>query len=444
MVHFANGLRELVAGAVVLGVLVLLHEWGHFIAAKLCGVRVDVFSIGFGARIWGWKRGDTDYRVSWLPLGGYVRMAGDNPAEERTGAPYEFLSRPRWQRFLIAIAGPAMNVITTLAIFWGIYAFVGTPMDASLRQPSTVAAVPRSSGANGVQAGDSILQINGVNTPKWEDVETQLDKLKPGDTVTINVRRGGEQKTIQAMMPTDPSSPDSVVGYPPQPAAIDDINQGYPADRAGMQPGDNVIAINGRPVSCWGQLVDVVRNSNGMPIEFLVQRGSQQVPMIITPQRAMDPSDGQMIWQIGVGPKIDLAYEPESAIAATRDAIDTTKRTALNIFGVLRGLFVGKVSVHDLAGPLGIARASGEAAQHGTLPLLFLTAGISLNLGILNLLPIPILDGGHVLLLLIEGGMRRDLSLTFKERFVQVGLVFLLGIFAFVMYSDILKQFAGH
>ena len=444
MAHLTEGLRALIAGAVVLGVLVLLHEWGHFIVAKLCGVRVDVFSIGFGARIWGWKRGDTDYRVSWLPLGGYVRMAGDNPAEERTGAPYEFLSRPRWQRFLIAIAGPAMNVITTLAIFWGIYAFVGQPIDASSRQPSVVAAVPQSTGANGVQPGDRIVQINGVDTSKWEDVDTQMGKVKPGGAVTIRVMRDGEQKTIQAQTPTDPSSPNSVVGYRPQAAVIDDINQGYPADRAGMEPGDQVIAINGKPVSYWEQLVDVVRNCNGMPVQFLVQRGSQQIPMVVTPIRAMDPSDSQMIWQIGVGPKFDLAYEPESPLAAARDAMDNTVHTAGNIFVVLRGLFVGKVSVHDLAGPLGIVRASGQAAQRGPLQLLFLTAGISLNLAILNLLPIPILDGGHVLLLVIEGGMRRDLSLAFKERFVQVGLVFLLGVFAFVMYSDILKQFSSH
>src|SRR5580704_3374948 len=141
MVHFANGLRELIAGAVVLGVLVLIHEWGHFIAAKLCGVRVDVFSIGFGARIWGWKRGDTDYRVSWLPLGGYVRMAGDNPAEERTGAAYEFLSRPRYQRFFIAVAGPIMNIATTFLILWGIYGLKGAAIDPTLQYTSDVAAI---------------------------------------------------------------------------------------------------------------------------------------------------------------------------------------------------------------------------------------------------------------------------------------------------------------
>jgi regulator of sigma E protease len=445
MAHIISigSLRAILAGGVVLGVLVLIHEWGHFIAAKLCGVRVDVFSIGFGARIWGWKRGDTDYRVSWLPLGGYVRMAGDNPAEERTGAPYEFLSRPRWQRFLIAIAGPLMNVLTTFLIFWGIYAFVGSPTDASLRLQSDVAAVPQSAGTNGVQPGDRILQVNGVNTPKWEDVDNQLDKLKPGDALTINVLRNGQQQAIHAQMPASAATTDSVVGYAAQPAIIDEVEIGFPADKAGLQVGDKVIGENGKSVAAWGQLVDAVRNSNGLAVHFLVQRGDQQVPLEITPVKGMD-TDGEMVWQIGVFPRVEQAYEHQGPIESVKDAALATQRTATQILDVLTGLFAGKVSVRDLAGPLGIARVSGQAAQRGPMTLLELTAAISLNLGILNLLPIPILDGGHVLLLLIEGGMRRDLSLAFKERFVQVGLVFLLGIFAFVMYSDILKALQSH
>jgi len=439
MGHLTNLLRELVAGAVVLGVLVLIHEWGHFIAAKMCGVRVDVFSIGFGSRIWGWKRGDTDYRVSWLPLGGYVRMAGDNPAEERTGAPYEFLSRPRWQRFIIAVAGPIMNIVTTFAIFWAIYALVGMPTDASLRQPSQVAAVSPTSTANGIQPGDRIIEVNGVKTPKWENVEDALDSVRPGATMSLDVLRDGQQKSLQAKMPTDPNAAASVVGYPAQTVVIDEIEPGYPADKAGLQPGDKIIAMNGQPVVAWGQLVDAVRDSDGMPVRFLVQRGSQQIPMTMTPVKGMDPSSGEMVWQVGIVPKVEQTYEHQGPITSISDAADATDRTAAEIVDVLTGLFSGKVSVRDLAGPVGIVRMSGQAAKRGPTTLLELTAVISLNLGLLNLLPIPILDGGHVLLLLIESGMRRDLSIAFKERFVQVGLVFLLGVFAFVMYSDILK-----
>lgn len=437
MAHLTNLLREIIAGAVVLGVLVLIHEWGHFIAAKMCGVRVDVFSIGFGSRIWGWKRGDTDYRVSWIPLGGYVKMAGDNPAEERSGAPYEFLSRPRWQRFIIAVAGPFMNILTTFLIFWGIYAIVGMPTDASLRLPSVVAAVPQSTGSNGVQPGDRILQVNGANTPKWEDVETALDKVRPGGDVFLVVLRDGHQESLQLKMPTDEATADSVVGYPAQISVIDDVEPGFPAEKAGLQSGDQVIQMNGKPVVAWGQLVDAVRHSNGQPVRFLVQRGPKQISMTITPARGIDPPSGEPVWQIGVTPR--LQNERQGVIESVGDAAVATQRTGAEIVEVLTGLFAGKVSVRDLAGPVGIVRVSGQAAKRGPTTLLELTAVISLNLGLLNLLPIPILDGGHVLLLLIESGMRRDLSIAFKERFVQVGLIFLLAVIAFVTYSDILK-----
>ncbi|HUB84659.1 MAG TPA: site-2 protease family protein, partial [Rhizomicrobium sp.] len=189
-------LRILIAGGIVLGILVLLHEWGHFIAAKWCGVRVDVFSIGFGPRLWGFKRGDTDYRISALPLGGYVRMAGDNPVEERTGAPYEFLSRPRWQRCIIAVAGPAMNILLTFVVFMGVFWLVGIPTPSYFRQPADVVAVPHDAPAGSVAAGDRILQINGKETPTWQAVSNQLENVKAGDTVSIVVLRAGAEKTL--------------------------------------------------------------------------------------------------------------------------------------------------------------------------------------------------------------------------------------------------------
>jgi len=439
MAHLTNILREIIAGAVVLGVLVLIHEWGHFIAAKMCGVRVDVFSIGFGSRIWGWKRGDTDYRVSWLPLGGYVKMAGDNPAEERSGAAYEFLSRPRWQRFIIAVAGPFMNVLTTFLIFWGIYAIVGMPTDASLKLPSVVAAAPQATGSNSVQAGDRILQVNGKNTPTWEDVDTALDKVKPGGDFSVAVLRDGRQESLQLKMPTDETAAASVVGYPAQHAIIDQIEPGYPADKAGLQAGDEIVRINNVPVVSFGQLVEAIHNSNGEPVHLVVKRGSSDVSTILTPVKGLDPVSEQMVWQIGVLQRVQEAYEHQGVIESVKDAVGATNRTGAEIVGMLKALFAGQVSVRQLAGPVGIVRMSGQAAKEGPTMLLQWTAVISLNLGLLNLLPIPILDGGHVLLLLIESGMRRDLSLAFKERFVQVGLIFLLALIAFVTYSDILR-----
>jgi regulator of sigma E protease len=440
-----DNLRIILAGGVVLGILVLLHELGHFIAAKWCGVRVDVFSIGFGPRLWGVKRGDTDYRVSALPLGGYVRMAGDNPVEERTGAPYEFLSRPRWQRCLIAVAGPVMNIFLTFAIFWGIYWFVGMPTDAYLNRAADVAAIPQNvtPAPTNVLPGDRILTINGVNTVNWEQVSSEIDKAKPGDTVAMKVLRGGAQQTLSAKVPDHPTSTDSIVGYPGLPAVADEIAIGFPAERAGMKPDDMIVGINGQPVASWMQLLDQVRNSDGHTIHFVVRRNGSDIPMDITPVHMIDAS-GELAWQVGITEKSQEVYERQGLVQSVQDASSATLSSARQIGQVLGGLFSGKVSVRDLQGVVGIARESGRAAKRGPLRLIELTAIISLNLGLLNLLPIPILDGGHVLMLAIEGTLRRDLSVAFKERFVQVGLVFLLGLFALVMYSDILRAIQAH
>ena len=346
-----NFLRDILAGAIVLGVLVLLHEWGHFIVAKLCGVRVDVFSIGFGPRLCGVKRGDTDYRLSALPLGGYVRMAGDNPVEERTGAPYEFLSRPRWQRFLIAIAGPIMNLGATVAILWGIYSFVGLPF---------------------------------------------------------------------------------------LPPVIDEVQPASPAESAGLKSGDVIVSLDGKPIAAWPDLADAIRGSNGRELQLVIQRDGQHIPISVTPAHLKD-SDGSTPWMIGVSRPGQEKYRHVAPLRAAEAAFTSTATGSREWASVIIGLFSGKVSVHDLAGPVGIVRMSGQAAKDGPLELFELTAIISLNLGLLNLLPIPILDGGHVLMLAIEGLLQRDLSIAVKERFVQVGLVFLLSIFAFVMYSDIVK-----
>jgi regulator of sigma E protease len=432
-------LKSLLAGAVVLGILVLLHEWGHFVAAKLCGVRVDVFSIGFGPRIWGVKRGDTDYRLSALPLGGYVRMAGDNPVEERTGAAYEFLSRPRWQRFIIAVAGPVTNIVLTFLIFWGIYTFVGTPVETFLLQTPTVAAVSASAPKETpIRTGDSILKVNGVATPTWKKVYTQLDKTSPGDTLSVVISRGGVEQTLRIPIPQNQVAPYSEVGYPAEPPVTDLIGAATPAEKAGMKRGDMIVSINGKPVVTWMQLLEGVRSSEGNPVHFVVRREGADIPLDISPMHQMTP-DGQLAWQIGVLPKSDDSFEHQGIIEASKDGAIETFHIAKMIGNVFTGLFRGMVSVRDLAGPVGIVQMSGQAAKGGPMVLLQWIAIISLNLGLMNLLPIPILDGGHVLLLAIEGTLRRDLSITVKERFVQVGLVFLLGLFAFVMYSDILR-----
>jgi regulator of sigma E protease len=438
-------LRAIFVGAVVLGFLVLLHEWGHFVAAKLCRVRVDVFSIGFGPRVWGVKRGDTDYRLSALPLGGYVRMAGDNPVEERTGAPYEFLSRPRWQRFIIAVAGPIMNILLTFLLFWGMFAFKGKPVDQADLQPANVVALPAyAPNTSGIQAGDRILEVNGRKTPTWASVFDVLEDAAPGSPISLLVSRGGAQETLKSTMPAPGQLASSITGYPSYGLSFSDIQPGSPAQKAGLKPNDTVVTIDGRTVVTWLQMTEEVQHVGGHPIHFVVRRDGKDLPFTITPVKSMDPATGDSVWAVGVLRDITDAYEPQGFLLALRDAGVDTYVLTRSIGDVVAGLFRGLVSVRDLAGPVGIVQMSGQAAKRGTMTLLRWIAFISLNLGLVNLLPIPIMDGGHVLMLAIEGTLRRDLSLTFKERFVQVGLVFILGLFAFVMYSDILRLIQSH
>jgi regulator of sigma E protease len=436
-------LFDLTAGALVLGFMVLLHEYGHFVAAKLCGVRVDVFSIGFGPRLWGVKRGDTDYRVSALPLGGYVRMAGDNPAEERTGAPYEFLSRPRWQRFVIAVAGPAANILLTFLIFFGIIYFVGMPYAKYTKQPAVVAAVPQHASSAGLKAGDRIVEVNGKATPTWDAVLSGIAKVKPDSVLSLAVMRGDAKVNLNVPIGSSHITSDSVVGYPELPPVLDDIEPGFPAEKAGLKAGDRVVSLDGRRVSTWFELPEMIRESDGHPIHFVVQRDGKEMPVEVAPRYTMNPDSGQMTWMIGIGanPKAEESFEREGFFAAMQDGGMETLSYIRLMGDVVGGLFRGKLSFRDLAGPVGIVQLSGQAAKRGPLTLFEWMAYISLNLGLLNLLPIPILDGGHVLMLAIESTLRRDLSLATKERFVQVGLVFILGIFAFVMYSDILRLF---
>ena len=443
MANFQNAVVAIFSVTIVLGIMIFVHEWGHFIAAKLAGVRVEIFSLGFGMRLFGRKRGDTDYRISALPFGGYVRMAGDNPVEERAGAPDEFLSKPRWVRVLIAVAGPAMNILLAFAVFWAIFWLVGIPTPTYLRQAPEVVAVPQSAAAvSGIQPGDRIVEVNGVKTPTWEKVLAEVSKAKPGDSVSITALRNGAQNTFTAKVPTKPDV-FALVGYPAMPPVVDEVAIGFPAEKAGLKPGDMVISMNGKPVATWPQLVEGVHQSGGQPVQFVIRRNGADNLLTITPMQGMD-AEGGSVWQIGVSPRTKDDYQRQGFTLSAKDAGLATLSGMRQIMDVLAGLFTGKVSIRELQGVVGIARESGRAAKGGPIRLIELMAIISLNLGLLNLLPIPILDGGHVLLLAIEGLLRRDLSIAVKERFVQVGLVFLLGIFAFVMYSDILKLIQHH
>jgi regulator of sigma E protease len=284
--------------------------------------------------------------------------------------------------------------------------------------------------------------VNGAQTPTWGSVLTQAESAKPGDSLALVVARNGSEKSLTVTVPQQATS-DDLFGYAEIRPVLDDVVLGTPADKAGMRTGDLIVSIDGAPVVTWQQLVNRVRGSDGRELHFVVRRDGKEIALAMTPVQGMDPN-GKMIWQVGVSAVSNDYYERQSFVASAKNSVASTAAGIRQIGNVLAGLASGKVSARDLQGFIGIVRASGQAAKRGPVDLLVLTAVISLNLGLLNLLPIPILDGGHVLMLAIEGVMRRDLSIAFKERFVQVGLVFLLGLFAFVMYSDIMRIVQSH
>jgi len=423
--------------SVVLGIMVLVHEWGHFIVAKAFGVRVEIFSIGFGPRLWGRKKGDTDYRISGLPLGGYVKMAGDNPLEERKGDPDEFLSKPRWQRALIAVAGPAMNIILSIVIIAGIYMH-GSQMPAYLDQPMVLAGVSPDSTAQkaGLAAGDRVVKINGVSNPTWEQAVKELESTLPGHSLSLVVDRKEQQ--VSVTLPITQSLED-MFGYPPSRLIIGSVSPGMPAERAGLMPGDEVLKVNGNPLASGSEFPSLVGKSQGSPLDLEIRRGNQTMHIVVQPQQ-VGVKNGVAQWQIGVGLQVgELVMRRLPFGAAISESITMNTMMARQVAFVVVELFRGNISLKQLEGPLGIARESGRAARQGASELLKLMAMIGVNLAILNLLPIPPLDGGHILLLFIEGSIRRDLSIRVKERFVTVSMVFLLLVFAIVMYNDVLR-----
>jgi regulator of sigma E protease len=423
-----------------LGLIVIIHELGHFLVARYFGVRVDVFSFGFGPRLLGMKRGPTDYRVSALPFGGYVRMAGDNPSEERAGAPDEFLSKPRWQRVLIAVAGPAMNCILAIVMFAVIFGGK-VPQAAYFDKPVVVAGIHKDSPAEkaGIKPGDTIVSVNGVENPTWERVHFETVLSAPGVMIPVTIDRQGQLITTFVRSTLDERG---MFGSPGELIVVDTVLPGGPAQKAGLRPGDQIVSLDGEPVFDFPQLVELIDKHQDRMIQLGVLRNGHSETLPVRPIRN-DLGDGN-------GPRGTIGFSrvlPETR-TSERGAIDSAKfslwftsRLSQQFIQTVGQLFVGKASPKEFLGPLGIVSYSGKAARRGSRDLFFLMALISLNLAVLNLLPIPILDGGHIAMLAVEGALRRDFSLKTKERFIQVGFVFILLIFAFVMYNDVLRFF---
>jgi regulator of sigma E protease len=432
---------------IVLGFMILLHEFGHYAAAKYFGVRVEQFAIGFGKRLIGFRKGETDYRINILPLGGYVKMSGENPMDDRTGDPGEFLSHPRWQRFIIAIAGPAMNILLAIAILTGVY-MVHFSYPAFMDGPAIVGWVTPNTPAQqaGIQIGDKIARVEDTANPTWEQIQVK-EALSPNMPLHFSIERDGKIFS-QELTPKPVGSHEyGDIGWLPKEAdaaVVTTVEPNMPAERAGMKVGDVIQSANGQPIPEIAALVELLSHTNDQPLQIVALRGGKPMTFELHPVLAPAGPSAEPRYRIGVASeppmKIVKLNFPEAFVRSLED----NKKSSFLILELLRKMAQRKVSLRQVDGPIGIGSAVGAAAREkGWSPLLEITAAISLNLGIMNLLPIPILDGGVILLLIIESLMKKDISLAIKERIYQAAFVFLVLFAVMVIYNDIVKQLPG-
>jgi regulator of sigma E protease len=430
---------------IVLGFMILIHEFGHYAAAKYFGVRVEQFAIGFGKRLFGFRKGETDYRVNILPLGGYVKMSGENPMDSRTDDPGEFLNHPRWQRFVIAIAGPFMNVLLAFGLWTGVF-MVHYRYPAVIDGPAFVGwIIPNTPAANaGIQPGDQIVKVDDVENPNWEQV-LYKEALSPNQPLKFEILRKGVISDITLVpQPMGRNQSGDVGLVPKEPAFIATmIEPGMPAEKAGLKVGDQILTVNGQEIPALDALVDMLSRSKDQPLDIVALRQDQKLDFKVQPVLSAGNPPAEVRYRIGLAsnPMKDVKLP---FVEAVRKAGGECVKNSSLIMELLRKMIEHKVSIRQVDGPIGIGSAVGTAArEEGWTPLLLVSAIISLNLGVMNLLPIPILDGGVILLLFIESLMQREISLPIKERIYQAAFVFLVLFAVTVIYNDIVKTLPG-
>jgi regulator of sigma E protease len=422
----------------VLGVLVFVHELGHFMFAKAFGVGVEVFSLGFGKRLFGFERGDTDYRVSALPLGGYVKMVGENPDEELSGTDLEYLGKPKWQRLIILLAGPAMNVILAFVLMVGVYQ-LGIRVPADADDPVVLGLVEADSPAAlaGLQRGDRVVAVDGVPLEDWEEFRVRI-LISANQPLDFGVVRGGQSINIQVTPEATAEQQTGRIGVTsPRVPEIGPILEGGVAEAAGLQEGDVVTAVGGEPIYHWNQFVQALSDSLDTPLPLTVARGSQSIDTALMPVMTEEG-----LLDVGFAPVAGQLFKLRSFPIgeSISQAGQELKRQSLLLGQILKRLFTGRMSVRTLSGPLEIARFSGQATRTGDPSVLMsFMAFISLQLGIINLLPIPVLDGGQIAMILFEAAIRRDLSMAVKERVMQVGVIMLVSLMVVVITLDVTK-----
>jgi regulator of sigma E protease len=432
-------LISLVAFVAVLGFMILIHEFGHYAVAKLLGVRVEQFAIGFGKRLVGFRKGDTDYRINLLPLGGYVKMSGENPMDERSDDPREFMNHPRWHRFLIAIAGPTMNILLAIVLLTTVY-MVHYEYAAVYDEVPVIGWVLKDTSAAtaGFQIGDRITRIDDVDNPTWEQVDLRV-AMSPGQPLDVTVDRNG--RSLEKKIVPEAEGVDQIgyAGWAPKegPVTITDLVEGMPAEKAGLKEGDQILKVDSQPVPALAAMIESLKVTKDKPIAITVLRDGQQKTFTVQPVLS------DKWYRIGIS-SMQMKVKTLPFAEALNLSLHENRQNALLILELVKKMAERKISMRSIEGPIRIGQVAGEAARRkGWTPLMGLSAAISLNLGIFNLLPIPILDGGVILFLLIEGLMRRDISMNIKERVYQAAFVFLVLFAVMVIYNDLMKTIPG-
>jgi regulator of sigma E protease len=425
-----------VAFIVVIGVLITIHEAGHFAVARILGAPVEVFSIGFGKRLWGFKRNGTDYRISLIPLGGYVRIVGLGPDESdvvgKGASESELL--PRWKRTLILLAGPLTNIVAAVA-FVALAFAIGVEVPAYRQAPPVVGWVAPESSADlaGIREGDVVRAVDDHSITTWDELEISLLTAGKGPHV-VEVMRGQRISKITITLDRDQMYGFGISGIEPRIEPVIDPLPGQPAAVAGIQAGDRIVSVNGQPVEQYYDLPRLIEPLPEQRVEIEVVRDHQSLTFEVETRKSGDKG------KIGVGPLLPMTVQQLAPVAAVRAAVAECRKMTYQTFRIIGQLLTGKTSIRQMSGPVGIAQISGEAARSGFQTFVMFMGIISLQLGIFNLLPIPILDGGHLAILTFESIIRRDLPLKVKERILEVGFYLLILLMVVVTFNDVVSR----
>jgi regulator of sigma E protease len=432
-----NTLITILSFGFVLGVLVFVHELGHFLAAKRVGIKVLKFQLGFNPTIASFRYGETEYGIGALPLGGYVKMAGENPEEERTGAGDEFLSKSKWERFQVLIMGPTMNLLLAV-VLTAIVLFQGADVPVFDDQPVVVGVIAAGSPAAKVdiQPGDRVVSVAGHTVDTWEQFFIAIES-RANREIPIGLLRNGLELTRNVTPLPAPGNSRFEIGdigvLPNVHPHVRTVNAGDPADRAGVKPGDVIIAVDTHPITFASQLRDEIAKHPGKQMALSIVRAGAPQTIQVVPD-----THGAIGW-LGVLPVDETKSFKPGPIEAVTMSVRKNAEFAGMILQTVWGLITFETSPKQLMGPVAIAQLSGESAQLGWIPLMMLMASISLNLGLLNLMPVPVLDGGHICIMAIEGLVRRDFSQRVKEKMLLAGFVVLMMLMVTVIYNDLAR-----